>query len=427
MSVARASCKLSLLPVTLLALAAAGCDEKHPQAVATPPPTVEVAQPIEDTVTDYKVFTARTQAVESVNLKARVSGYLTRINFKDGEMVKAGDLLFQIDDRPYKAALDQAKGALDVAKASLDVAKAALVKNQAEYDIGLNVQKQDKGAISEQEVTRRLGARDEAKASVAQAIGSIAQATGALESAQLNYDWCKVTTPIGGRATRHLVDVGDLVNQNTTILVNVVSLKPVWAYFNVDQNSALIAQALVREGKIKAFREEEIPVAMGLGVAGDQSFPIAGAIDYVSNQLDPNTGTIQVRAVFPNENEKLLAGFFARIRVPSSAPHSALLVNDRAIGTNQGQKYVLVVNDKNEVDYRPVDVGQLHGDLREVSRFRTVTEPGADGKDVSKQVEVLKKTDWIIVDGLQRVRTGAKADPRQVDMLTQLALPGAPK
>jgi RND family efflux transporter MFP subunit len=420
-SAAHTSGKLSLLPLTLLALTAVSCDEKHPKPAEMPPPVVEVAQPIERSVSDYQVFTARTQAVQSVDLKARVTGYLTKINFKDGDMVKEGETLFQIDDGPYKAALDQSKGALEAAKASLDVAKANLVKAQADYDIGLKVQKENPGAISEQELTRRLGARDEARASIAQAKGNIDQAMGALENAQLNFDWCKVTSPIGGRASRHLVDVGTLISQNITTLVNVVSLKPMWAYINLDQNTAQGVQKLVKEGKIKAFREGEIPVAMGVGVGNDQSFPIAGVIDYVGNQLDPNTGTIQVRSVFPNENETLVAGVFARIRVPLTAPHPALLVNDRAIGTDQGQKFVLVVNDKNEVDNRPVDVGQLHDDLREVLRYRTITEPGADGKDVSRQVEVLKATDRLIVNGLQRVRPGDKVDARPVDMQTLLS------
>jgi RND family efflux transporter MFP subunit len=422
MNVIQALSKARVVFLPILALAAVGCDEKHPAAVATPPPVVEVAQPVQGTVADYQVFTARTQAVESVEVKARVTGYLTKLNFKDGDIVKEGELLFRIDDRPYKAALDQAKGALEVAKASLEVAKASLVKNQADYDIGLNVQKTNKGAISEQELTKRLGARDESIGSVAQATGSIDQATGALENAQLNYNWCKVTAPIGGRATRHLVDVGNIVNKDVTTLVNIVSLKPIWAYINVDQNTALRVQALVQEGKIKAFRGREIPVAMGVTVGSEQSFPIAGAIDYVSNQLDPNTGTIQVRSVFPNKDETLVAGLFARIRVPLTALHAALLVNDRAIGTDQGQKFVFAVNDKDEVEYRPVEVGQLHDGLREVLRFHTIMEPGADGKDVTRKVEVLKATDRLIVDGLQRVRAGAKVDPRLVNMQTLMSV-----
>jgi multidrug efflux pump subunit AcrA (membrane-fusion protein) len=415
-------------------LAAAGCDQKHPQAVSLPPPVVQVSQPVERTVTDYQVFTARTQAVLSADVKARVTGYVTKIVFKDGDMVKEGDILYQIDDRPYKAALDQAnatldvsKAALDVANASLEIAKASLVKTQADYDIGLNTKKDNAGAISDQEITKRLGARDEAKggidkakAAIIEAKGNIAQANAALETAQLNFNWCKVTAPFSGRTTRHLVDVGDVVNQNVTVLLNIVTLKPVWAYINVDQNTALRVQKLIKAGKFQAVRKGNLPVGMSVGVGSDQSFPIQGVIDYVSNQLDPSTGTIQVRAAFPNQDETLGAGLFARIRFPVSAPHPALLVADQAIGTNQGQKYVLVVNDKDEVEYRVVDVGLVFDGLREVMRFRTITEPGPDGKDVTKQVEVLKPTDRVIVIGLLRARPGDKVHPELVDMQTLL-------
>jgi RND family efflux transporter MFP subunit len=388
-----------------MTLFAVGCD-KHPAVVHLPPPVVEIAPPIERTVTDYQVFTARTQAVQSVELKARVLGYLTHIHFKDGAMVNEGDVLFQIDDRPYKAALDQAK-------ASLDLAKAAVVKAQAEYDIALDVQKQDKGAISLAQVTSRLGARDEAKANV-----EVAKAN--LENAQLNYNWCKVTTPISGRATRHLVDVGNVVSQNVTVLVNVVSVKPIWAYIYVDQNTAQQVQALVKEGKFEGFGSGKVPAKMSVGVGSDGTFPIDGHIDYTSPELDPSTGTVQVRAEFPNKHETLVAGVFGRIQVPVSAPHSALLVADLAIGTNQGQKFILVVDDKDMVEYRPVDVGQLHDGLREVKRFLTKTEPGPDGKDVIKKVEVLKSTDRVIVNGLQRARPGDKVEPKLVDMETLL-------
>jgi RND family efflux transporter MFP subunit len=382
---------------------------------------VLVSRPVErKNVTDYQVFTARTQAVQSVDVKARVSGFLTKILCKDGDDVKEGDPLFQIDDRPYKAALDQAKATLDHAKASLDLAKAALVKAQAEYDIGVAVQKQEKGAISDQEVVKRLGSRDEAKANINVATASIGQAQAAVDLAQLNYDWCKVAAPISGRTTRHLVNAGDMVTQGVTALDNIVSLKPVWAYFNVDQITALQVQKLIRAGKIKAVRKGEIPVGMSLGSASDETFPIAGTIDYVSNQLDPNTGSIQVRAVFPNEDQTLVAGLFARIRIPIAAPHDALLVNDRAIGTDQGQRFVVAVNDKNEVERRMVDVGQLHDGLREVYRFRTVTEPGPDGKTAAKKVDVLTSSDWLVVDGLMRARPGDKVEPKRVDMQTLL-------
>jgi RND family efflux transporter MFP subunit len=245
--------------------------------------------------------------------------------------------------------------------------------------------------------------------------------------AQLNYDWCKVTAPINGRAARHLVDAGDMVTQGTTVLDNIVSLKPVWAYFNVDQSTAQQVQVLIREGKIKAPRKGEIPVTMNVGAGNDETFPIAGTIDYVSNQLDPNTGSIQVRAVFPNEDSALVAGLFARIRVPVAPPHDALLVNDRAIGTDQGQRFIVVVNDKNEVERRMVDVGQLHDGLREVYRFRTVMAPGPNGETAAKKVEVLKPTDWLVVEGLMRARAGDKVEPKHVDMQTLLPADGDKK
>jgi RND family efflux transporter MFP subunit len=426
--------RLRILSLAAAILTTAGCGEKHPNAVETPPPVVEVSQPVERTVTDYQVFTARTQAVQSVDIKARVTGYLVKFMFKDGDEVKEGDVLFEIDNSPYAANLDVAKADLEVAKAGLDVAngglevaKASLVKTQADYDIGLKVQKSNPGAISEQEITKRLGARDEskgnidkAKASIVEARSGIDKAKAALDKSKLYYDWCKVRAPINGRITRHLVDPGNLVTQDVTVLANIVSPKPTWAYINVDQNTVQRVQALVRAGKLESARKEEVPVEMGAGVGSDQSFPIAGTIDYISNQVDPNTGTLQVRAVFPNKDETLVAGLFARIRVPVSAPHQALLVADQAIGTNQSQRYVLVVNDKEEVEYRVVEVGQVFNGLREVLRYRTITEPGADGQNLTKQVEILKATDRVIVMGLLRARPGDKVKPKLVDMQTLL-------
>jgi RND family efflux transporter MFP subunit len=387
-----------------VALTAIGCNLKHPDPVEAPPESVEVARPEARKVSDYQVFTARTQAVESVDVKARVTGYLQKVEFKDGDDVKKGQVLFAVDDRTYKAALDKAK-------ADLEVASAALVKNQAFYDIGVNVQKQDKNAISEQEIERRKGARDESE-------GNKKQAKASLDLAQINFDWCKVTAPLDGRINQHFVDVGNLVTQDVTTLTNIVSLKPMWAYFNADQNTVDRYQRLVKEGKIKAAREGEIPVKMGLGA--DKGFTHDGVIDFVSNQLDPNTGSIRVRAVFPNTEGNLVGGLFVRIQVPMSDLHEALLVSDRAIGTDQGQRFILVVDDENKVEYRQVEVGQIHDGLREVFRFRTITKPGPDGKDVAEQVEVLKPTDRVIVNGLQRVRPDAKCDPKEVNMLTLL-------
>jgi RND family efflux transporter MFP subunit len=398
------------LPYSLVALlsawmlAGAGCAPKHPELATLPPPVVMVATPVEREVTDYQLFTVRTEAVESVDIKARVTGYLKEINFKDGSDVKDGDVLFKIDDRPYKAALDEAK-------ANLAYAKASLVEAEANYQIGVNVRKANPAAISEQELNQRLGARDEAAASVEQANASI-------ESAQLNFNWCTVTAPISGRIDRHFVDVGNLVSQDVTSLTNIVSIKPIWAYFDVDQNTAIDVEKLIQEGKIKSARESTVPVGMSLGES--PGYPIAGEIDFISNQLDPNTGSLRVRAVFPNEDGFIGSGMFGRVRVPIGTAHDALLVLDQAVGTNQGQKYVLVLNEQNQVEYRGVEVGQVHDGLREVKRYREIAEPGKSGADSMTRVEVLKPADRVIVQGLQRVRAGVTVTPQQVDMLTLL-------
>lgn len=408
MKIVRWGRALSLSALLFAAAGLGGCEHKHPPVVATPPPIVQVSQPVARPVTDYQIFTARTQAVESVDIKARVTGFLTKIHFQDGGEVKKDQLLFEIDDRPYKASLD-------AAKAQLEYSQAAVVKNKADYDIGLAVQKQNKGAISEQELEKRRGAWEESKAGVD-------KARAGLENAQLYYDWCKVTSPLDGRANRHFVDMGALVSQDTTVLTNIVSLKPTWAYFDVDENTLLKVQKLVAEGKAKGVRDSTITVGMALG--GDKGYPIHGVIDFLSNQVDPNTGSLRVRAVFPNDDGKLAAGLFGRIRVPIGQEHPALLVNDQAIGTNQGQKFILVVDEKDEVAYHPVEVGQLHDGLREVLPSLAVTEPAKDGKEATRQLKVLGPNDRIIVDGLQRVRPGMKVDPRPVDMLTLMTLPG---
>ena len=235
--------------LAILAAALVGCGEKHPRLEELPPAVVDVATPLERTVTDYQIFTGRTQAVQSVDLKARVTGYLTKVNFKDGDPVKEGEVLFEIDDRPYKAALDDATGALAHAKA-------ALVEAQAEYEIGDNLRKSSPGAISEQNVVARLGTRDKAKA-------AIDEAKANLESAQLNYNWCKVNSPISGLAARHLVDVGNIVDLNVTSLVSIVSLKPVWVYVNVDQNTGALRASARASGQNGRVSDRKSPGANG--------------------------------------------------------------------------------------------------------------------------------------------------------------------
>jgi RND family efflux transporter MFP subunit len=401
MNSARTFCKSSFVVLSIITLLPVACDEKHPRVVATPPPVVEVSLPVQRQVTDYQVFIARTAAVESVDIKARVTGYLTEILFKDGDEVAKGKVLFRIDDRTYKAALD-------LARETLKFSQASLKKAQADLQIGLDVQKQSTGAISHQDIVKREAARDEAKASVGQALAS-------LEKAQLYFDWCTVASPISGRINRHFIDVGNMVSQDVSVLTNIVSLKPTWAYFDVDEKTVLNIKGLVEQGLIPSVRKDEAAVEMTLASGVGDIFK--GTINFISNQLDPNTGSLHVRAVFPNEDGRLGAGLFGRIKMPTSAEHPALLVNEQAIGTNQGQKYILVVNDKKEVEYRIVEVGQLFDGMREVKPFKTIKEDSG-GKEVTRKVEVLKATDRVIVDGLQRARPGTTVDPRLVSMQT---------
>ena len=401
--------RIRLWHLVALAIALNGCGKRKQELVTPPPPVVMVATPIEREVTDFQIFTARTEAMESVDIKPRVTGYLEKILFKDGSNVKQGEVLFKIDDRPYKATLDEAT-------ASVAQSKAALVEAEANYQIAINVRKANPAAISEQDINKRLGSRDEAAASVLQAEATV-------ESAKLNYDWCTITAPIDGRINRHFVDIGNLISQDMTTLTNIVSIKPIWAYFDVDQNTALDVEKLIAEGKMKRVSDTTVHVGMALGE--NSGFPIAGTLDFVSNQLDPNTASLRVRAVFPNNDGFIGSGMFGRIRVPIGEPHKALLVVDQAVGSNQGQNYVLVVNEENKVEYRVVETGQVRDGLREVLPYRDFVEPGSDNADTTKQVEVLKPTDRIIVQGLQRVRPGATVSPTPVDMLTLLNTPAS--
>lgn len=433
------------LGMALLAVAGllpAGCQDKNPDPVKLPPATVEVALPIpRDNVTDYQIFTARTQAEQSVDLKARVTGYLVNITYDDGTMVKGplafwalaakktadsetpfwellarrvasdsidelGQVLFEIDNSIYKASLDKAK-------ADLQFAEASLAKAQAIYDTGLATQKLDKTAISVAKLAEQKGGRDQAAA-------SINQAKAEVELAQQNFDWCKVRAPISGLASRHLVDKGNNVSQNVTVLCNIVSLRPTWAYFNVDQNTALNYQEMVKNGKAPSILQDKVEVKMALGM--DPLFNIDGFIDYKSNQLDPNTGSIQIRATFPNKDGKLSAGLFARIKVPTGMPHKALLVNDQAVGTQQNKRFVLVVTDQDVVKYREVKVGEVHEGLREVYSTFDVLTVDAKGNPITKPEVVLQATDRVIVSGLQRVRPEAKVKPVLVDMQTLMAV-----
>jgi RND family efflux transporter MFP subunit len=360
-----------------------GCTRGPSDAPAAAPAPVTVSYPVQRDVTDYTDFTGRTLAVDSVEVRAHVWGYLDKVNFKEGALVNKGDVLFELDARPYQALLNQAK-----AKVTQD--EAQLTFDEAEYQ--RNIKLVSSGAASKSDL-------DKASAARGVDVANIAADKAVVAARQLDLEYTKVLAPISGRVSRYIVTVGNLIQSGDqgggTLLTNIVSMDPMYVYFDVDEHTALRVRQMIREGKSDSPREGGFPVSMGL--ANEEGYPHEGTINFVDNQVNPKTGTIRLRGMFPNKDQVLLPGFFARVRTPVGRPHKALLVNERALDTDQGQKILYVVNDKNEVVIRPVQPGALHDGLREIT----------DG---------LKPDDKVIVVGLQQVRPGATVEPTVVDM-----------
>jgi RND family efflux transporter MFP subunit len=369
-------------------LSLTGCGRPPAEAPPAPPVPVTVSYPVEREVTDYVDFTGRTAAVDSVEVRAHVWGYLDKVNFKEGDLVKKDDVLFELDPRPYQALLDQAK-----AKVAQD--EAQLTFDEAEYHRYLYLVRTQAGTRSD---------LDKASAARDVDLANIAADKAVVASRQLDLHYTKVIAPVGGRVSRYVVTVGNLVqsgDQNGgTLLTTIVSVDPMYAYFDVDEHTALRVRRLAREGKSDSPRDGGYPVSLGL--ANEDGHPHQGTIDFVDNQVNPKTGTIRARGVFPNKEQVLLPGLFARVRTPIGRPHSAVLVSDRALDTDQGLKILYVVDKDDKVVSRPVRLGALHDGLREV----------ADG---------LKPGERVIVSGLQQVRPGAAVEPKLVDMPTPAA------
>jgi RND family efflux transporter MFP subunit len=364
----------------LLAVTLSGCNDKPaPQAAAAPPP-VTVAQPVKRTVTDWDEFTGRFEAVEEVQVKARVGGFVTNVQFKDGDMVHTGDLLYVIDSRPFEAAAEQADGQLSDARAKVELAK-------RELDRGLNLVQTS--AVSEQVVDQRRQALQ-----AAHAAESIAE--GALKAAQLNVEFSHVLAPMTGRVGRHLISVGNLVqgsdNGASTLLTTIVSLDPIYIYFDVDEATYLRNSKLWFEGKRPSSRDTPNPVQVTL--TGETKPSHEGTMDFLDNRLDVSTGTLRSRAVIANHDLSILPGQFGRVRLIGSSPYEALLLPDTAIATDQSRKIVLVVKADDTVEARAVTLGPLDDGLRVIR-------------------EGLKPDDRVIVDGLQRARVGAKVSPHE--------------
>jgi len=362
----------TLTMVVILGLA--GCGQE-PKKVALPPPEVTVVQPDDREVTRYLDSTGTTAALESVDIRARVQGFLDSIHFKPRAKVKAGDLLFVIDPRPYQAKVDQAGATLAARQAASTLADVEEKKAK---------QLQSKEAISELKWLEAIAQRDVARAQVD-------QASADLEAAKLDLDYTQVRSPINGHVSRNLVDVGNLVGATgKSLLTTVVNDESIYVYFNVSERDILpLIRQLTREDKKAREKDETAPAFMGL--ADEEGYPHKGSIDFADTKIDSSTGTMQIRAIFPNPDGLLLSGLFVRVRVPIET-RKALLVPDVAVQADQAGKYLLVVNDKGIVERRNIKTGQV-----------------VDAMTVILQG--LKAGERVIVKGLQRARPGAKVSP----------------
>lgn len=363
------------------ALSVAACGKSGgPQT--PPPPQVSVAQVLEKRVKDWDEFTGRLQAVETVEIRPRVSGYIDKVAFTEGGLVKSGALLFVIDPRPYQAEYDRAAADLKRNGTALDLGRIELTRVQ---------RLKDSGAVSQEELDQR-------KSTVAQAEANVAGSKAALEAASLNLNFTKVTSPVDGRVSRAEVTRGNLVTGGSnggTLLTSVVSMDPIYLYFDADEQSYLRYAQMASGGARPSSRDPGNPVQVGL--ANEEGFPHAGTVDFVDNQLNPQTGTIRARAVLQNKDGHFTPGMFARVQLLGSGEYSAILIDDRAVNTDQSQKYVLLLGANNQIEYRKVKLGRVIDGLRVVR-------------------EGLKSGDVIVVNGAQRVHPGVTVTPQRVNM-----------
>lgn len=373
---------IAVFAAALVAWLAAYMPESHKQSQSGPQavsPEVSVARVIHRSVTEWDEFTGRLQAPESVELRPRVSGYIADVNLQEGEIVTEGELLFQIDSRPFAAEVARLRAELVSAKSALALAQTQFTR--AEKLVSTR-------AIAREELDNR-------KANLQQARASVDAVSAALSLAQLNLDYTRVTAPISGRVSNALVTRGNHVNAGDSVLTTIVSTDKVYAYFDADEQTYLNYAKLAKAGSRPSARESRNPVSMAL--ANDLSFPHEGYIDFVDNQVDPQSGTIRGRAVFDNREGQFIPGLFARIRLIGSASYDGILIDDKAVGTDLNNKFVLVLDDNNAVQYRSVVLGEKLAGLRII---KSGLAPG----------------DVIVVNGLQRVRPGTEVSPQQVSM-----------
>jgi RND family efflux transporter MFP subunit len=372
--------------LVLLVTAISGCvKETAPTAPAMagpagppPPPDVLFELPSVGEVTDYEDFTGRTVANKTIEIRARVTGYIDKINFKEleGRDVEEGSVLFEIDPRPYEA---------EVARADANLLQATTRLKRVELDYERARKTVATRTITQEQFDQVAGDRAEAKAQVA-----IMQAN--LDLAKLNLAYCEVRAPISGRVSRTQLDQGNLVRADETVLATIVAMDPMYGYFELDERTLLrLRRSADERGAINTRSENSVPVKMAL--ADEDGYPHDGIVNYFDNELDPSTGTMQARGIFKNADRMLAPGMFVRVRLPIGDPYRALLLSEQALGTDQGQKFVYVVDGQNKVQYRRVEVGRLQ------QGKRVVLGGIAEG-------------DRVVVSGLQRVRPGIEVNAR---------------
>ncbi|MFO7817025.1 MAG: efflux RND transporter periplasmic adaptor subunit [Thermodesulfobacteriota bacterium] len=366
--------KFFLLMLACIILTACSQDQNAYQA--PPPPKVTIDKPAIKEVTEYNYFTGTSSAFKTVDLKAQVSGYLKKINFTSGDMVKRGDLLFIIDPAPYQAKLDQARADLAIKKAELKLSQATLKRKRDAY--------KDR-AVSEVEVI-------EAEAKEAEAKAAVQAAKARIEEARINLKYTHIHAPFEGRIGRNMVDVGNLIT-TATLLGTIVDDQPIYAYFNMSENALL---KFMQEAKARnaSTANPEKGYQVGLSLANEDDYPHKGHIDYADPSVDTSTGTIQLRAEFENKDHYIIPGLFIKVRVPVRKIKDAVLIPDKALGADQRGSYALTVDEKNVVQYNPVEPGPL-------INGRRVIHSG------------LKADSRVIVNGLQSARPGSKVDPVQ--------------
>ncbi len=359
----------------LLTCLVVGCQQNAAKPPAAKTVEVIVSPAVKKDITDYEDFTGTLEAFKKIDITSRVTGYLEKVNFKEGGFVKKDQVLFEIDQRPAKAELDKTEAAVVQAEAK---SKRLLGDYQRAQELVRS------RAISKEEFEKVAGDFEEAKAAVGVAAAS-------RKSAQLTFEYTKVLSPIAGRAGRTMLDEGNLVKADSTVLTTVVTQDPIYAYFDVDERTTIKKlRRLANEGVLPKSKADRILVKMAL--ADEDGFPHQGEVDFEDNQIEKSTGTQRLRGVFDNKSGLLAPGLFVRIRFQIGAARPALVVREEGVGTDQGQKFVYLVNEKDEVDRKEIKTGPLEKGLR-------VVEEG------------LSAGDRIVVSGLQRVRPKMKVVP----------------